>query len=103
MPIQKREFIIENPLREKQLKQIQHIQELLEEIKSNLENNFSEYTKEFEGEPMGFTYYLGSQLLFSNSVEIVQKVYHKERKDIGDLYYSLVVKFNSGQYYYWKW
>ena len=52
---------------------------------------------------MGFVYYMGNQLLFSNAVEIVQKIYHKERDDIGNLCYSLVVKFNEGRYYYWKW
>ncbi len=94
---------IEKPLTDKIVVKYASVEEILEVVKKDLEDNFSEYTDEFLGEPFGFIYYLGNHLFFPNAVEIVQKIYHKDKNAVGDLYYSLVIKFIEGRFYYWKW
>jgi hypothetical protein len=103
LSIERRTFKVEPLLKNKQVFKYKKVGEMLEEIWKDLENNFLDSTTEFADEPIGFVYYLGEQLQFSNAVEIVQQVYYKERNDIGNIYNSLVVKFNKGKYYYWKW
>lgn len=99
----KNKLVIEKPLKKKKMTKFSKVDELLETIKKDLEKNFLDYTTEFSNEPLGFVYYLGNQLIFSNAVEIVQKIYQKENADIGNIYNSLDVKFHEGNYYYWKW
>lgn len=94
-------FFIEKPLKNKKFVTCTDINEIVELLKIDLKNNFEEYRLELSGEPLGFVYYLGNQILMSNSVEIIQKIYHKE-SNIGNLYYSFVIKFKDGKYYYWK-
>ena len=100
---QKGSFEIEKPLNDKSLSIFPNVGELIEAIKKVLDYNFSEYSTEFKNEPLGFVYYLGNQILFSNSVEILQKIYNKETDDVGNLHYSLVIKCFKGEYYFWNW
>ena len=96
-------FFIEEPLKGKPVTKFSDFQSLSEQIMKDLNNNFIDARKEFEGERIGFTFYLGRHLFFSNSVEVVRKIYHLDNKDIGNIYNSLVVKFHNGKYFYWSW
>lgn len=96
-------FFLDKSLKSKKVNKYLDIQKLTEKIKSDLEFDFEDITKEFEGEPLGVTYYLGTDILYTESVEIVKKIYHKERKDIGNILHSLVVKYKEGYFYYWQW
>ncbi len=93
---------VERPLKDKARTEFSTVRELVEKIKKDLKENFSDYNKEFDNEPLGFIYCLGEELLFSNSVEIIQKIYHTE-VEMGDLYYFMVVKFNNQKFIFWKW
>ncbi|MBL7722685.1 MAG: hypothetical protein JNK27_00980 [Chitinophagaceae bacterium] len=93
---------IENILKDRKLIKYLNVDDLLFEVKNDLFCNFKEYSDEFSDVPIGFVYYLGVSLFCSNSVEIVQKIYHKERSDIGNMYTSFTIKSYNGYFYYWK-
>ena len=97
----KSKLSIETPLKKKSSRQFSSVKELIDKIMSDLNENYTNYSTEFKGEPLEFRYILGRELMFKNSVEIIQVIFHSERNDIGNLYYSMVVKYHKGQYYYW--
>jgi hypothetical protein len=99
----KGEFLIESPLKKRKIDQFSDASELARKIFNDVELNYSQYYKEFIDEPLLFKYVLGTEMLFKNSIEIIQKISHKEKTNMGDLYYSLVVKYKDGKYYYWPW
>lgn len=96
-------FFLDKSLKSKKVNKYVDVQTLIREIRSDLELDFEDITKEFEKEPIGFAYYLGTEILYKESVEIVKRIYHKERKDIGNIFHSLVVKYKEGYFYYWQW
>ena len=98
----RKEIVIEAPLKEKERYEYVDINKLTDKIIKDLELNYKDYSKEFEGEPLGFKYIIGSELIFTSSVEIIQKVYHL-KPDIGNLLYTLVVKYSNGRFHYWTW
>lgn len=93
---------IENILKKKELIKYLNVDDLIFQVRNDLFNNFKEYSNEFSDVSIGFVYYLGSSLFCSDSVEIVQEIYHKEQKDLGNIYTSFTIKFNKGFFYYWK-
>jgi uncharacterized membrane protein YcgQ (UPF0703/DUF1980 family) len=95
-------LIVEKHLKEKQMYKYVSKEQLIDEVFNDVQENYSDYSKEFAGEEIKFEYYLAHSKFHSSSVEIIQRVFH-ESADIGDLYYSLVIKYYSGSYYYWKW
>lgn len=99
----KENIIIEKHLKKRTCKKYSDINDLIAEIKNDFEYDFEHITSEFKGEPLGFKYYLGEEILFNGSVEIVKKIYHKERDDIGNIFHSLIIKHSERKYYYWKW
>lgn len=86
----------------KPLKIYRDIKVLMRSIEKDLKENHSDYSKEFEGEPLGFRYYLGRDIYFEKSVEIVQKIYHKTVQ-MGDLFHSLAVQRFEDRFLYWRW
>ena len=60
-----------------------------------------EYSNEFEDSDFGHEYYFGKSIVHRNCIEIIQRLFSKE-KHTGDLIYSAVIKLYKGQYYYWK-
>lgn len=102
LPKQNWKFVIERPLKKKGWKLFSDVRLLMNDINKNLSENFEDFFSGFSGEPLGFSYYLGNELLYSGSVEVVQKIFDKENSKTGHLYYALVVKFNKGKYYYWE-
>ena len=96
-------LIIEKPLKNQSFTVHKNIYEILEVIKQDLEFDISDITRVFEHEPLAFKYFLGREVMFAKSVEIVKEIYHKERDDLGKIYSALVVKHYEGQYYYWRW
>jgi hypothetical protein len=96
------ELLIELPLKNKPLYEFLNVQELAEKMASDLKLNYEEYRREFLDEPLQFVYFLGHEMLFRNSVEIVHKISRND-SSMGNLYYGLVVKYSNGKFYYWPW
>jgi len=96
-------LVIETPLKNKTKAEFSIIDDLIGKIKKDLETNFNEYTAEFQNTPFAFVYYLGYNIIFSSSLEIVQKIYNSERDDLGYIYYSIVIKHRKGKFIYWGW
>lgn len=96
------QFTIEKPLRKKKLYKDVDVDQIINEISKDLEYDYIDAKKQFDGESIGFTYYLGSDLIFSNSIEILRRIYHMNRQDLGNIYFSFVIKYDDGIYYYWN-
>jgi hypothetical protein len=77
------------------------VEAVLQQIIVDVEIAIVDCEAEFKEEPITFTFFLGKNLLFTNSLEIVQKVYNPTREDIGQIYYSYVIKYNHTQFLYW--
>src|SRR5688572_15131205 len=59
----KRKFIFEKPLKNKALSKYKNVHDSVAAIKLDLESDFNDSIKEFEGEPVCFTYYLGTEII----------------------------------------
>ena len=95
---------LEKPLINKKYRTFDSYTEVIVTVKKELKLNYEEYSKEFEYEnDISFSYYIGSSILFFNSVEIIQKVFNKVDSNIGNIFYSMTIKFNDGKYYLWGW
>lgn len=97
------QLYVHNSLKSKKVSKYSAIEKLVERIQNDLVSDIDNIAREFKGEPLDFTYYMGTELIYSDSVEIVKKVFHKERNDIGSLFSSLVVMYHGGYFYYWEW
>jgi hypothetical protein len=93
---------LEQPLKHRKATIYTSIEALLASIQIDLEGNYKDYILELKNEDLDFEYYLSQSCLFSNSVEIIQRIYSLNTKT-GDLYNALVIKHYNGSYYYWPW
>lgn len=69
---------------------------------SDLIHNYKEYTTEFKDSSLKFSYFIGKDILHLNAIEIIQKIYEPSNES-SELIYSLVVKRSSDKFVYWKW
>jgi hypothetical protein len=96
-------FEIEAALKTKKQYEYNEPDLLAETIIAELNRNYSEYMEEFTDDQFDFAYFLGTEMLFSNSVEVIQEIVNVQDPSVGKLYYALVIKYCNDQYLYWKW
>jgi hypothetical protein len=75
--------------------------QLIEHVDQDLQNDFDDYSKEFQNSEVAFEYFLGTSIFFKSGVEVTRRVYNSSVK-MGGLYDSLVIKRHNNLYYYWK-
>ena len=96
-------LVLEEPLQEKVQQKYYSIHEVITAFTNDLNKDHEETTREFYDEPLLFNYYLVNSFMFNGSVEVVKDIFHSERKDIGHIYSSIVIKHEKGVFYYWGW
>lgn len=67
------QLFVHNSLKSKKVSKYSAIEKFVERIQNDLVSDIDNIARESKGEPLDFTYYMGTELIYSNSVEIVKK------------------------------
>ena len=84
----------------RKLRSFTNIRDIEKLMMRTLREQHEHITDLFEGEPMRITFYLGKNLIFDGTVEIVLEVY--DEKHAGATYMNMVAKLSNGKYSCWS-